>query len=376
MKKSKIIAILLVMVMLFAGCSNEKENSTGDEKSTLDFDAEDQSVIDVDDLVDSLDSAEGNPNRPVEDILAELEIPAQGFAVFNSLDDPDLFILEEYNGGEIEFYYQVAVGNTAEEFALGVMIDGILQDCKIERNGTVSDYNKLHTVTIDKGTAHIYKVTVKPNTGKAGDTVQLHALSIMNPDARIKSESEYYDFSTIYFALTGFASVRMNVDAVNLTEDVCKNYSQVNVNTYHPLIGELFSYKSEENNITACLIYNDFNSAVWHDDSTNWTDQSFLIKADRKSDCPIHITLGGIDYNTTQRISVYVNGKIMPVFDGKYYADVPVNAGKQTDVEIKLDTQNLDEWSNIRVTYYNLTENGAMGKDLTQSDIYTLKVSK
>ena len=183
-------------------------------------------------------------------------------------------------------------------------------------------------------------------------------------------------FSNIYFALTGYASVRMNVDAVSLTEDVCKNYSQVKVNTYHPLIGELFSYKSDAKNITACLVYNDFNSAVWHDDSTGWTEQSFLINADRKSDCPICITLGGIDYNTTQRISVYVNGKIMPVFDGKYYADVPVNAGKQTDIEIKLDTQNLDEWSNIRVTYYNLTENGAMGKDLTQSDIYTLKVSK
>lgn len=376
MKSIKLFCAIFAVVFLFAGCSNVKENSSGDEKSTLNFDTEGQSVINVDDLADSLDSAEGDQNRPIEDILAELEIPAQGFAVFNSLDDPDSFVLEEYNGGEIEFYYQVAVGNTTEDFALGVMIDGILQDCKIERSGTVSDYNKIHTVTIDKGTAHIYKVSVKPNTGKAGDTVQLHALSIMNPDAMIKSESEYYDFSNIYFALTGYASVRMNVDAVSLTEDVCKNYSQVKVNTYHPLIGELFSYKSDAKNITACLVYNDFNSAVWHDDSTDWTEQSFLINADRKSDCPIYITLGGIDYNTTQRISVYVNGKIMPVFDGKYYADVPVNAGKQTDIEIKLDTQNLDEWSNIRVTYYNLTENGAMGKDLTQSDIYTLKVSK
>ena len=374
MKSIKLFCAIFAVVFLFSGCSNK--NRTGDEKSTLNFDTEGQSVINVDDLADSLDSAEGDQNRPIEDILAELEIPAQGFAVFNSLDDPDSFVLEEYNGGEIEFYYQVAVGNTTEDFALGVMIDGILQDCKIERNGTVSDYNKIHTVTIDKGTAHIYKVSVKPNTGKAGDTVQLHALSIMNPDAMIKSESEYYDFSDIYFALTGYASVRMNVDAVSLTEDVCKNYSQVKVNTYHPLIGELFSYKSDAKNITACLVYNDFNAAVWHDDSTGWTEQSFLINADRKSDCPIHITLGGIDYNTTQRISVYVNGKIMPVFDGKYYADVPVNAGKQTDIEIKLDTQNLDEWSNIRVTYYNLTENGAMGKDLTQSDIYTLKVSK
>ena len=374
MKSIKLFCAIFAVVFLFSCCSYK--NRTGDEKSTLNFDTEVQSVINVDDLADSLDSAEGDQNRPIEDILAELEIPAQGFAVFNSLDDPDSFVLEEYNGGEIEFYYQVAVGNTTEDFALGVMIDGILQDCKIERNGTVSDYNKIHTVTIDKGTAHIYKVSVKPNTGKAGDTVQLHALSIMNPDAMIKSESEYYDFSNIYFALTGYASVRMNVDAVSLTEDVCKNYSQVKVNTYHPLIGELFSYKSDAKNITACLVYNDFNSAVWHDDSTGWTEQSFLINADRKSDCPIHITLGGIDYNTTQRISVYVNGKIMPVFDGKYYADVPVNAGKQTDIEIKLDTKNLDEWSNIRVTYYNLTENGAMGKDLTQSDIYTLKVSK
>ena len=66
----------------------------------------------------------------------------------------------------------------------------------------------------------------------------------------------------------------------------------------------------------------------------------------------------------------------MPVFDGKYYADVPVNAGKQTDIDITLDTTNLDEWSNIRITCYNLTENGAMSKDLICSDIYTLRVLK
>lgn len=375
MKKSKIIAIILVMVMLFTGCANNRENIPGDEKSTLDFDTEERSVINVNDLMNSLDSSEGNPDRPMEEALAELEIPAQGFSVFNSLEDPDSFTLEEYNGGEIEFYYQVAV-NTTQNFNLGVMIDGILQDCKFERNGIVSDYKKLHNVTIDKGTAHVYKVTVKPNTGKAGETVLFQAFSQMNPDMRVKSESEYYDFGNVLIVTTGFASVRMNVDAVNLTDDVCKNYSQVKVNTYNPLIGELFSYKCEGNNIVASLIYNDFNAAVWHDDSMGCTEQSFLIKAARTPDCPIHITLGGIDYNTTQRISVYVNGKIMPVFDGKYYADVPVNAGKQTDIDITLDTTNLDEWSNIRVTYYNLTENGAMGKDLTCSDIYTLRVLK
>ena len=376
MKKSKIIAVILILMMFFSGCANNRENDSGEESSMLNFDTEEQSVININDLMDKLDSSEGNPDRPMEDMLAEMEIPAQGFAVFNSPEDMDSFILEEYNGGEIEFYYQVAVGNTAQNFNLGVMIDGILQDCRLERNGTVSDYNKLHAVTIDKGTSHIYKVTVKPNTGKAGETVLFQAFAQMNPDERVKSESEYYDFGNMLFATTGFASVRMNVDAVNLADDVCKNYSQVKVNTYNPLIGELFSYKSEEKNITASLIYNDFNSAVWYDNLTNGATQGFLIKTDRKSDCPIHITLGGIDYNTTQRISVYVNSKIMPVFDGKYYADVPVNAGKQTDIDITLDTTNLDEWSNIRITCYNLTENGAMSKDLICSDIYTLRVLK
>lgn len=375
MKKSKIITVILVVMMFFAGCANNRENVPGDEKSTLDFDKEEQSVINVNDLMNSIDSSDGNPDRPMEEALAEMGIPAQGFAVFNSLDDPDSFTLEEYNGGEIEFYYQVAVGNTARNYNLGVMIDGILQDCRIERNGTVSDYNKLHAVTIDKATAHVYKVTVRPNTGKAGDTVLLQAFAQNNPDSRVKSESEYYDFGDTSLITTGFASVKMNVDAENLADDVCKNYSQVKVNTYNPLIGELFSYKCEENNMIASLIYNDFNSAVWYD-STSGTNHGFLIKADRMSDCPIHITLGGLDYNTTQRISVYVNGKLMPVFDGKYYADVPVNAGKQTDIDITLDTTNLDEWSNIRVSYYNLTVNSAMSKDLACSDIYTLRVLK
>ena len=87
MKSIKLFCAIFAVVFLFSGCSNVKGNSSGDEKSTLNFDTEGQSVINVDDLADSLDSAEGNQNRPIEDILAELEIPAQGFAVFNSLDD-------------------------------------------------------------------------------------------------------------------------------------------------------------------------------------------------------------------------------------------------------------------------------------------------
>lgn len=373
MKKSQIIAIILIMMLFFTGCANNRENIPGDEKSSLNFDTEEQSVINVNDLLNSLDSSEGNPDRPMEDMLAEMGIPAQGFAVFTSPEDTDSFTLEEYNGGEIEFYYQVAVGNTAQDFNLGVMIDGILQDCRLERNGTVSDYNKLHAVTIDKATSHVYKVTVKPNTGKAGETVLLQAFAQMNPDVRVTSESEYYDFGNTLLVTVGFASVRMNVDAVNLADDVCQNYSQAKVNTYNPLIGDLFSMKCEEHNMTQSLIYTDLNSTVWYD-STSGTNQGFLIKADRTSDCPIHIALGGLDYNTTQRISVYVNGKLMPVFDGKYYADIPVNAGKQTDIDISLDTTNLDEWSNIRVSSYNLTENSAMSKDLTGSYVYTLRV--
>ena len=44
MKKSKIIAVILVLTMLFSGCANNRENDSGEESSMLNFDTEEQSV--------------------------------------------------------------------------------------------------------------------------------------------------------------------------------------------------------------------------------------------------------------------------------------------------------------------------------------------
>lgn len=374
MKTTKIISIILIMVMIFAGCSKNAATNE-DETQTLDFNLEEKTALDVNKLYDSVNQGEGDPNTPMEKVLADFAIPTQGFAVFTSYDDPDSFEINEYNGGEIEFFYKIGVGMEGESFDIGVVIDGILQDCKIERDGVVSDYKKLHYITLDKYTTATYKVSVKPNTGKAGDTVMLQAFSHMNPYIIIESDTEYYEYGKMMFGTTGFTNVKMNVDAAYLTDDVCKNYSKVKVNTYNPLVGELFSYKSEEKNVIASMVYTDFNSAVFRDES-GCANQDYFIKADNSSECPIYITLGGIDFDTTQRVCIYVNGKPMPVFDGKYYADIPVKAGKQTDIEITLDTTSLDEWNNICVTHFNLYEIGLMGKDLACSDYYSLRVLK
>ena len=94
----------------------------------------------------------------------------------------------------------------------------------------------------------------------------------------------------------------------------------------------------------------------------------------RSAQVPITILLGS-GIATRQRVSLYVNGQQMPVFDGKYYADVPVEAGKQTTLTVNLDTSNLTKWNSIFVITYGLdVKEGYEGMNLNQSDRYVLRV--
>ena len=74
-------------------------------------------------------------------------------------------------------------------------------------------------------------------------------------------------------------------------------------------------------------------------------------------------------------MSLYVNTQQMPVFDGKYYADVPIEKGKQTTLTVYLDTSNMEEWNNIFVITYGLdVKEGYEGMNLNQSSRFILRV--
>ena len=98
------------------------------------------------------------------------------------------------------------------------------------------------------------------------------------------------------------------------------------------------------------------------------------IDVPRANQVPLTILLGGGEA-TRQRVSLYVNTQQMPVFDGKYYTDVPIEKGKQTTLTVYLDTSNMGEWNNIFVITYGLdVKEGYEGMNLNQSSRFILRV--
>ena len=134
-------------------------------------------------------------------------------AIFSSPEDPDTLNISEYNGGNIEFYYQMSasLGDQDVEYAVGFMINGVYQDIKIERNGTVSDYAQRHIVRIPAGTSQIYKIMLRPNIGKAGETVKFCNCTIVNPNDRVTKDNDWYRPTSLDWITTVPIKIKMNV---------------------------------------------------------------------------------------------------------------------------------------------------------------------
>ena len=392
MKYKQILALLLLVLFLFGSCGKEPEPTEEPGSTTergTELDAAFEQTVNVTTSAQttvlpsesqsatpwlSLPDVTAEETKTLEELMKSVEnIQTVGSAMFTDLTNTDLFELPDYNGEDWEFYYQMGAGIEAVDYGVGFTLNGVYQFFQLERNGVTTDFATRHIVHIDSQTAPVYKVRLRPSIGKAGEVVKFQNATILDPDARVTKENDWYGNSDIQVMSTSPVEITMLQDAPIQTE-VCTSFSGATVGEYIPVVRDWFYVSNQTDEYCRSYICYSVEDELYYNSRDGALMGTPSIDVPRANQVPLTILLGGGEA-TRQRVSLYVNAQQMPVFDGKYYADVPVEKGKQTTLTVYLDTSNMEEWNNIFVITYGLdVKEGYEGMNLNQSRRFILRV--
>ena len=390
--KWKHLLTLLLVFLLFSSCGKETKQaeepgSTTERGTELDaaFGQIDNTTAVVQTTILSTEPQSATPLPTLPDTTAEVtqsleelmksveNVQTVGSAMFTDLTNTDLFELPDYNGADLEFYYQMGAGIEAVDYGVGFTLNGVYQFFQLERNGVTTDFATRHIVHIDPQTAPVYKVRLRPSIGKAGEVVKFQNATILDPEARVTKEKDWYRQSDIQLMTTFPSEITMLQDAPTQTE-INTSFSGATVGEYIPVFRDWVYISNKTDEYCRSLVCYSLEDEVYYSDRDGSLMSVSRIEVPRNPQLPMTILLGGGEA-TRQRVSLYVNGQQMPVFDGKYYADVPVEKGKQTTLTVYLDTSTMEEWNNIFVITYGLdVKEGFEGMNLNQSERYVLRV--
>lgn len=393
MKSFKLFCTVLAVILLFSGCSIKDKNdevAPSDENVFLNQDSETENIsttketeksdsavnIDFNNIDGETTTSSVTTTEPsVDEMIQAMEgMPFQGTALFLSPDNPDSFSPLIYNGDDFTFYYQVGATD-ASEYGIAFMLNGIYQDIKIEYDGLITDYSTMHIVSIPAGKSKVFKIMLRPNIGKKGDVLQFCNASVSNPLSLITEDEKNYELSDISITGTLPSKFTMKSDSTNLYS-LNTNYSNMSIGNYGKNLRTYFSNINPSDEMCQMFVYNDLAKSLYKDDDIYRTLLSETkIEAESLKSYPLTIAMSGKP-GTTQRISFYLNNQIVPVFDGKYYADVKMEKNKQTTVNISIDTAELNKWNNFYLVSYTLDAGVMDAYALNQSDVYVLKVIK
>lgn len=137
------------------------------------------------------------------------------------------------------------------------------------------------------------------------------------------------------------------------------------------------SFREINNSGELCqiLIGTDVSTMVTYNSKNRTLIADTKISVSRSAAAPLKVVLGGGKYGTTQRVSLYVNGKAVPVFDGKSYADITIDQTNQTELTVFLDTSSLSEWNNMYLLAYTMDDSTLVSPvAFVQSNVYVLRV--
>ena len=392
MKCKQLLALLLLVLLLFSSCGKEagqaEEPGSTTERGT-ELDAVFEQTVNVTTSAQttvlpsesqsatpwlSLPDVTAEETKTLEELMKSVEnIQTVGSAMFTDLTNTDLFELPDYNGEDWEFYYQMGAGIEAVDYGVGFTLNGVYQFFQLERNGVTTDFATRHIVHIDPQTAPVYKVRLRPSIGKAGEVVKFQNATILDPEARVTKEKDWYRQSDIQLMTTFPSEITMLQDAPTQTE-INTSFSGATVGEYIPVVRDWFYVSNQTDEYCRSYICYSVEDELYYNSRDGSLMGTPSIDVPRANQVPLTILLGGGEA-TMQRVSLYVNAQQMPVFDGKYYADVPVEKGKQTTLTVYLDTSNMEEWNNIFVITYGLdVKEGYEGMNLNQSRRFILRV--
>ena len=296
--KKIILSLLIASIMLLFGCGKESvENSISQ-----------------------------NNYNPFSNY--EKESNEQVDAMFGyGLVDPAVDGKIKYNKDmSLDFWIENA-GND-NDFGFMIYIDGVRQDISVDG----SEISDVYTIDVPSGERKTFNVKFEPNVTKYSDTLSLDFVLMFDPDYMPDSP-------------TAIFGNRQNINSINLTMiDVAKDIK---------LSGDSISVKSEN-------IPNDIKQEyIEYDESGNISGNSLeestfitALKSNKKLDdnTPNAVStaddleirlLGGKE--GSWRISLYIDNKMVPAFNGNYYADMKASSNEMSSYIVDLSEYKIED---------------------------------
>ncbi len=155
----------------------------------------------------------GSTNPTEEEQQSKANTPNYGLSAGFSEGDN---LLLTYNGKPLSFEYSLYNPEASAEWGIEVYVDGILQNITVYSENTSAAQNtNMYVTNLENGERKIIRIEFMPNTGKAGETLELNVCSFLNPDYMIDG-TDYTSFLPFHRLSPGYTmKIQMNKDAQN-----------------------------------------------------------------------------------------------------------------------------------------------------------------
>lgn len=261
-----------------------------------------------------------------------------------------------YDGKPLSFEYSLYNPEAAAEWGIEVYVDGILQNITVySENTSMAQSTDMYITNLENGEREIIRIEFMPNTGKAGDILDLNVCSFLYPNYMIDEDDEYTSFLPYHRLSPGYTKkIKMDKDAKNPVKVAEFNgeYEEVPQE-----IKDSFNSVNSSNEIE-----NVFDRQQIIDVCKSDEDESVINLSEKKDTLEVF----GYGKPATYRISVYINNKIIKAFDGEYYCDAEVKQGQKFLINIPVEVEN--EKNHIYVVALELDENSDVTNNYLKSN--------
>lgn len=284
-------------------------------------------------LIFGLMASCGNNSNNIQDIVSTnisndpIVIDDKEYGLLSGF--PNKIDLEvEYNGGPIKFTYDMKNMKSEAEWGFRVYINGILQTFSVYYEQECVAYGiQQYNTHLNEEETQTIEIELVPNIGKKGDILSLNVCAILNPSYMLKGTSYVSFLPNHRLSSSMTMKLIMNVDAKDKPEIKQLSADFVKVSD---------DIKNQYNTLDSngrCI--NDFDEQiVFNIYKKNEEDSILYCKEDDV------IKISGYGKPGKYIISMYINHKLVPIFDNSMYGEVEIMNDQQFIVEVPIHIEN------------------------------------
>jgi hypothetical protein len=318
--------LLMTLVVLIVGCSNESQNSNKDDS-------------------DNTNISNDNPFELNDEDAVIMGTIGHGF-VNPKLDESGRRLPLQYNGGELEINYYVNASGKAKNVGFLVFVDGIPQPYKF--NTTEAPYEYMHIINLEednKDTPFTFFFT--PVKGKQGDTLNVSITSIYNP-AFIPDMKETSSYGGYHEALGVVNPLFFEKNAEALEASKIPKYDYLNNVSLskEPITDKLLEKYNVIQKVDLETLEKQVFSELYFDGESAMNVDNLQVN----DSGTLHVNFKlfghpGVRYRNT----FYINHQALSTNDGDTSFEVELAKGEVAVIDAEIDLERLEDFNTFYV---------------------------